>query len=126
MSSNGRSKRDTTATLVAQSVLEQISLGVGQGLATVPITDCQNNVVNASTAQRRIRRTFCIAAKTSRRWEARTMPRCSSASTRTWMEESVSKWPEGKPMAKVRGVAQDSRLGNGQCQANSDGSRLYV
>ena len=50
MSANGRSKRDTTATLVAQGIMEQISLGVSMGLPTVPVTDCQNNVVNASTA----------------------------------------------------------------------------
>ena len=44
MANNSRSHRDTTATLLGQSVLEQILLAGTNNVATISLTDCQGNV----------------------------------------------------------------------------------
>ena len=49
MANNSRSKRDTTATLLAQSVLEQILLAGTNGTATIGLTDCLGNNFTINT-----------------------------------------------------------------------------
>jgi prepilin-type N-terminal cleavage/methylation domain-containing protein len=50
MANNSRSQRDTTATLLGQSVLEQIVLAGTNNLANISLTDCLGNnfVINAA------------------------------------------------------------------------------
>src|SRR5919204_3920614 len=43
IANNSRSKRDTTATLLSQSVLEQILQGGTNSLATITMSDCVGN-----------------------------------------------------------------------------------
>jgi prepilin-type N-terminal cleavage/methylation domain-containing protein len=43
MANNSRSHRDTTATLLAQSVMEQILLAGTNNIATIGLTDCLGN-----------------------------------------------------------------------------------
>ena len=50
IANNSRSKRDTTATLLAQSVLEQILLAGTTGAANIGLTDCLNNAFVINTA----------------------------------------------------------------------------
>ena len=49
MANNSRSKRDSTATLLAQSVLEQIVLAGTNGTATLTMTDCLGNNFTINT-----------------------------------------------------------------------------
>lgn len=46
---NSRSKRDSTATLLSQSVLEQIILAGTNGTATIALTDCLGNNFTINT-----------------------------------------------------------------------------
>lgn len=46
---NSRSKRDSTATLLSQSVLEQIMLAGTNGTATIGLTDCLGNNFTINT-----------------------------------------------------------------------------
>jgi len=50
MANNSRSSRDTTATLLAQSVLEQVMLAGTNNVATIGLTDCLNNNFTINTA----------------------------------------------------------------------------
>ena len=50
MANNSRSQRDTTATLLSQSVLEQILLAGTNNVATIGLTDCLNNNFTINTA----------------------------------------------------------------------------
>jgi prepilin-type N-terminal cleavage/methylation domain-containing protein len=49
IASNSRAKRDTTATLLSQSVMEQILLAGTNNAANIPMTDCLGNAFNLST-----------------------------------------------------------------------------
>lgn len=49
MANNSRSHRDTTATLLGQSVLEQILLAGTNNVANINLTDCQGNVYTINT-----------------------------------------------------------------------------
>jgi prepilin-type N-terminal cleavage/methylation domain-containing protein len=50
IANNSRSKRDTTATLLSQSVLEQILLAGTNSVATIGLTDCQGTNFTINTA----------------------------------------------------------------------------
>jgi prepilin-type N-terminal cleavage/methylation domain-containing protein len=49
IANNSRSKRDSTATLLSQSVLEQIVLAGTNGVATIGLTDCLGNNYTINT-----------------------------------------------------------------------------
>ena len=49
MANNSRSHRDTTSTLLSQSVLEQIVLAGTNGVANISLTDCAGNVFTINT-----------------------------------------------------------------------------
>jgi hypothetical protein len=50
IANNSRSKRDTTSTLLSQSVLEQILLAGTNNVATIGLTDCLSNNFTINTA----------------------------------------------------------------------------
>lgn len=50
MANNSRSQRDTTASLLSQSVLEQIMLAGTNNVATIGLTDCLGNNFTINTA----------------------------------------------------------------------------
>src|SRR5882672_3564503 len=50
METDNRNSKDTSATLLAQLVLEQISAQHPNLSTTIPVTDCQGNVWNIATA----------------------------------------------------------------------------
>ena len=50
MANNSRSHRDTTATLLSQSVLEQILVAGTNSVATIGLTDCLGNNFTINTA----------------------------------------------------------------------------